>query len=154
MFRILIPGECVPKGRPRFVRKGHAFTPMKTKKYETYVKSELINAGAEPTDKAVQMEIYVFKGPLKSWTKKLLALAKKWLLLPTKRPDLDNYAKSILDASNGVLFKDDSQVVKLSVTKAYAPMACVVINAMEVEQIIPEPWLIDLVYRDWQVENE
>lgn len=38
---------------------------------------------------------------------------------PTK-PDCDNLAKSTLDALNGLLFKDDGQVVKLSVEKWHA----------------------------------
>ncbi|MDK6371974.1 MULTISPECIES: RusA family crossover junction endodeoxyribonuclease [Aerococcus] len=149
----IVPGECVPKGRPRFTRKGHAFTPKKTRDYENLVKSTLIKAGAKPTDKAVQMEIFVFKGPLKSWTKKLLALAQQWRLLPTKKPDIDNYAKAILDASNGVLYKDDGQVVKLTATKAYAPKACVVINVLEVDQLVIDPWVIDLVNKNWQVKS-
>tara|TARA_Y100000593_G_C4300416_1_gene333042 strand:+ start:295 stop:720 length:426 start_codon:yes stop_codon:yes gene_type:complete len=36
------------------------------------------------------------------------------------RPDIDNYLKFILDSANGVLFKDDSQVVKVKLMKAYS----------------------------------
>ena len=37
-----------------------------------------------------------------------------------KKPDLDNVAKAILDAMNGIVYMDDSQVVGLSVHKFYA----------------------------------
>lgn len=38
----------------------------------------------------------------------------------TKRPDVDNLTKSVLDALNGVAWADDSQIVQLSVVKQYA----------------------------------
>lgn len=41
-------------------------------------------------------------------------------LFPAVRPDLDNYAKSVLDAMNEIVFKDDGQVVKLTLMKVYA----------------------------------
>ena len=40
-------------------------------------------------------------------------------LYPTVRPDLDNYEKSILDALNGVAYKDDAQVVTVLKSKQY-----------------------------------
>ena len=36
------------------------------------------------------------------------------------KPDLDNIAKLILDACNGVIWKDDSEVVELTVRRVYA----------------------------------
>lgn len=36
------------------------------------------------------------------------------------KPDVDNYAKSVLDAANGILWDDDSQIVDLRVTKEWA----------------------------------
>ena len=38
---------------------------------------------------------------------------------PSVRPDIDNYAKAILDAMNEICFKDDGQVVSLSLEKKY-----------------------------------
>ena len=35
----------------------------------------------------------------------------------TTRPDVDNYAKCVLDALNGLAYRDDSQVVDLHVVK-------------------------------------
>jgi Holliday junction resolvase RusA-like endonuclease len=39
---------------------------------------------------------------------------------PTVKPDIDNYAKLVLDALNGIAWKDDSQVVEIRVKKMYA----------------------------------
>jgi Holliday junction resolvase RusA-like endonuclease len=55
----------------------------------------------------------------KSWPKKKQALAESNEISPGK-PDLDNIAKTVLDALNGVCYEDDAQVVILSVTKCYS----------------------------------
>ena len=38
---------------------------------------------------------------------------------PTKKPDIDNIAKVVLDALNKFVIRDDNQVSKLIVTKKY-----------------------------------
>lgn len=54
-------------------------------------------------------------------------------LLPTKKPDLDNVAKIVCDALNGVAYKDDAQIVDLKVHKYFSetPEVVVVIMADE-----------------------
>jgi crossover junction endodeoxyribonuclease RusA len=39
-----------------------------------------------------------------------------------KKPDIDKLARAILDALTGILFPDDSEVVRLEVTKRYAAL--------------------------------
>lgn len=39
-----------------------------------------------------------------------------------KKPDIDKLARAILDALTGILFHDDSEVVRLEVTKRYAAL--------------------------------
>ena len=39
---------------------------------------------------------------------------------PTKKPDIDNIAKIILDALNKIAFKDDNQITKIEIEKKYA----------------------------------
>ena len=51
--------------------------------------------------------------------------AKK--LLPTSSPDLDNVAKSVCDALNGVAYFDDSQICKLSIHKYYAKVPKIIV---------------------------
>ena len=40
---LTIPGEPVGKGRPRFTKNGHSFTPEKTVNYENLVKLYFMN---------------------------------------------------------------------------------------------------------------
>ena len=47
-------------------------------------------------------------------------LAIDGVIVPTTRPDADNYAKAALDACNAILFKDDAQVTDLIVRKRYS----------------------------------
>ena len=119
MKKYIIKGEAVAKGRPRFTRRGHTYTPKKTRDYENKIKASLIAQDAKPAKNALKLHIDIYKGYLKSWTKKQLEQAKNGELLPVKRPDVDNYAKSILDGSNGILFEDDSQIVELNICKHY-----------------------------------
>jgi Holliday junction resolvase RusA-like endonuclease len=41
-------------------------------------------------------------------------------VLPTAKPDADNVVKAIFDGLNGVLWRDDVQVVDLRVRKRYS----------------------------------
>jgi Holliday junction resolvase RusA-like endonuclease len=45
--------------------------------------------------------------------------APKKRIYPCQRPDIDNYAKLLMDALNGICWTDDSQVVVLAVKKVY-----------------------------------
>jgi hypothetical protein len=51
--------------------------------------------------------------------------------MPCKKPDIDNIAKTYLDAMNGVIFVDDTQVVELHVKKVYAEKPGVDVMVME-----------------------
>lgn len=133
MLELLIPGECVPKGRPRFTKSGRVYTPKKTLDYENYLKSQFKKAGVKPTDKAVAIEIEVYRQMLKSWSKKKREQALEGGIHPVTRPDVDNYIKSILDAGNGWLYVDDSQVVDLKVSKSYGRRLHVIIRLKEIE---------------------
>ena len=100
------------------------FTPEKTAGYEALVAATASNAmRAEagplftgPLEAVLEMRIPI---PV-SWSKAHKAAALAGTELPTSKPDIDNVAKAILDACNGVAFRDDSQVVILIATKAFS----------------------------------
>jgi Holliday junction resolvase RusA-like endonuclease len=50
----------------------------------------------------------------------------------TVKPDLSNCIKSIEDAFNGVVYKDDCQIKKLTASKNYSNFEHVVVNVIPV----------------------
>ena len=117
-----IPGEPVAKGRPRASSIGgkpRLYTPTKTQTYENLVRMACVNIVSRPVSGACRVEITAVLPVPMSWSKKRAAAAISGDERPTKRPDLDNFVKSILDGMNGVAFADDSQVVEIAASKRY-----------------------------------
>ena len=71
-----------------------------------------------------------------SWSKAKRARALAGVDWHTSKPDADNVAKAILDACNGVVFRDDSQIVMLTATKEFSetPGVRVVIREVQNER--------------------
>jgi Holliday junction resolvase RusA-like endonuclease len=70
----------------------------------------------------------------KSKSKKTKEEMRENLIRPTKKADADNIAKSVLDALNGVAYKDDSSVVELTVSKYWADEGFVKVTLEEMEK--------------------
>lgn len=143
LVRFTIPGDPVAKGRARSVTrrgKGGAsyiahITPEKTERYEARVAvfAQQAMAGTQPEEGAVSLSVRAYFPIPASWSKKRQQAARDGLEHHTKRPDADNCAKAVLDGLNGVVWKDDSQVVTLSIEKRYAevPRVEVIVGAVE-----------------------
>ena len=71
-----------------------------------------------------------FKIP-QGWNKQKTADAEHDVILPTKKPDIDNVAKTI-DGLNGLCWKDDSQIVQISACKYYSSEPRLVITVWPV----------------------
>lgn len=104
----------MPSPRPRFrVIKGKFASAYMPKNY-TIHKEELIELiqgqPGQPFDGPVSVDLTV------------LCTKPKTSKLKHPKPDVDNYAKTILDACTqaGNIWHDDSQVVSLTVTKLWA----------------------------------
>lgn len=135
MIELTIPGEVIAKGRPKFTNRGgyaRAYTPKKTKDYEALVKLHALQLKQEPLTEAIEVAISVHRVPPKSWSKKKQKEALNGVIKPVTKPDADNLAKSVLDALNGVLFKDDNQIVSLTVKKMYAAEAKAVVTINQI----------------------
>ena len=127
--------EPRPKERPRAtVVGGHAriYTPKTTEDYEKKIRSAWTKAnGSDPLTGPVVVRIRLGMPIPKSTTKtnKALMLARK--MRPVTKPDVDNLAKSILDAINGVAYKDDNQIVDLLARKYYAEVPTVKVTVTD-----------------------
>lgn len=123
----LIPGKPQGKGRPRFNTTTKAVhTPDATRRYEQTVKYSYLSTvpvGQRMHSGPCGVEIdAVFSVPT-SWrvARKQKALAGE--IIPENKPDCDNIAKAVLDALNGIAYKDDSQVADLVVRKRFGEKA-------------------------------
>lgn len=134
-----IKEKAIGKERPRINRKtGAIYTPTKTSTFEEKVKwafKSKYNIETELSEKPFRAKILVFFEPPKSISNK-----KREQLLSqknyTKKPDTDNIAKAILDALNGLAYKDDSQVSTLSIIKQYGTENTIFVELEEICQDI------------------
>lgn len=121
-----VPGVPQGKGRPRVTRNG-TFTPKKTRDYEKKVRDCYIAQGGQmfPDDTPLFASITAIFPIPSGLSKKRRALfnGKRHC----KKPDADNVAKAILDALNGVAYRDDSAVSSLIVGKSYGDDARVIV---------------------------
>lgn len=114
-----VPGPPVAKGRPRFGKHG-TYTPPKTAAYEQLVRAcYLAQCGGQKLTGALQVSLLALFPIPKSAPKKARAEMLSGGKLPDKKPDLDNIAKAVLDALNGVAYGDDAQVTDLLARKRY-----------------------------------
>lgn len=125
-FEGFCPIEPVPKGRPRFnSRSGTAYTPAKTRKYESAVRSWAMSEYGDdvaPMDGPLSVRYEFLLPKPKSVTR------KTWY--SHRKPDIDNLVKSFQDALDfeskwydgtimGVM-ANDSRFSVMSATKRYA----------------------------------
>jgi Holliday junction resolvase RusA-like endonuclease len=125
MVTFKVDGDPVGKQRARYSKRGNfvqTYTPDKTRNYESLIKEAAIEAmgSSEPLQTPVTLYLYIRAPIPKSSTKKRLEAISKGLEKPIKKPDASNVLKSVEDAMNGVVYKDDSQIVNIHVSKVYS----------------------------------
>ena len=133
-----VPGHPKGKARARTVHTGgrtFSYTPEGTVLYENLVKTCFYQTRAHPfdADEELKANIIAYYPIAKSTGKKKRQQMLAGLIWPTKKPDLDNVIKSILDALNKVAYHDDTQIVSLSMEKFYSdsPRVEVTISNLE-----------------------
>jgi Holliday junction resolvase RusA-like endonuclease len=122
---IKIDGTPVPKGRPRFARVGgfvRTYTDAKTVNFETHVKlaAKVAMGASEPWTCPIDAYLYFALTIPASASKKAKQAMSDGTTMHTKKPDLDNLIKSVLDGLKGTVFMDDGQIVNIHSTKVYS----------------------------------
>jgi Holliday junction resolvase RusA-like endonuclease len=116
---VIIPGQPVAKGRPRFDRRGHAYTPEKTVRWEQMAAMQIRAAIGSPMyDQPLKLQVTAyFERPKRLLTRK----ASSNRIHHTSKPDADNIGKIVADVLTmaGVV-RDDSIINQMLVTKYYA----------------------------------
>ena len=138
LFRIVVvvPGKPRGKGRPRtavIAGRAQIYTDAKTRSEEaavrTFASAAMAKAGLDrPYTGAVILRMCAYRPMPAAFSDKKRGAAERGELVPTSRPDFDNAAKLAADAINGILIRDDAQIVSAIIHKRYSDRPRLVID--------------------------
>lgn len=120
----IVPGRPTGKKRPRFARNGghvRTYQPKEDKEREAliaacYMREAMASSQMlKPYEGGIVIEITSVFMPPTSWSKAQRADPGPML----SKPDADNIAKSVLDALNGIAWRDDKQIVDIRSRKQW-----------------------------------
>ena len=141
-IRFTVPGNPFGKQRPKFARQGQfvrTYTPKETLQHEKVVAAlyEKVAKGKQFKDKMpLDIQITAYYPIPKSTSKKKRKEMLEHQIRPVVKPDLDNIAKLIYDALNGVAWHDDNAIVDTRICKFYSENPRVEIFIQVVDSII------------------
>lgn len=162
MALIVLEGAPRGKGRPRFSTHGgfvKVYTDAATAEYEELIQVEVLRHMGQQTlvdrtrqiKRASFIQAYkdfggqpLFTGPVRvemeiyhpiraSWTKAKKAAALAGHIAPTLKPDPDNVAKIWFDAFNDCMWKDDTQVIRVSIDRFFSEDPCVLVRVIPLD---------------------
>lgn len=118
-IQIVIKGNPQSKQRYEFTTKGGKFrtyTPEKTILFENLVKIKAEEQFSQALTGAIKVsiEFYLPRPKYLEWQTKPMPV-----VFCSKRPDIDNLAKSVIDGLTKIAFKDDGQIADLCLKKFY-----------------------------------
>ena len=129
---IVYYGDVVSQSRPRATSRGkfiRMYDHPKVADFKATFKEFVINEIFEavedhiayfPAAGSFKLNIKVFRPIPVNWSKRNKILAEVGYIRPESKPDFDNLAKSICDAINAVIYKDDGQIVNAVVDKYFS----------------------------------
>lgn len=123
IYEFEVPGKVIGKGRPRLNSyTGVVYTPTRTKDYESLVEQYFLlkYPRFKVLEGRIKVSIIAYFSIPKTTKKSDINEMLENNISPTKKPDIDNIVKSILDSMNKFAFKDDNQITKLEVEKKYS----------------------------------
>ena len=123
--------EPIGSPRPRFRNAGRyvqTYMPTSYTKHKAFIQSQLPK---KMLNSRLKVSIYFYFTPPKSWTKnqKLISIGQ----YKRTKPDIDNLIKTVLDAANDHLWKDDNQIAHIESFKQYSEEPKIIMNVEEVE---------------------
>lgn len=134
-MRFEIPGQPQGKARAKVTMTGgfaRAYTPEKTANYENLIKlCYREQCGTQMVYDELHMDITAYFPIPKSAGKSQAERMRLGCIFPTKKPDADNIAKVVCDALNGIAYKDDNQIIFLTIQKKYSDIPKVVVEVWE-----------------------
>lgn len=117
MISFIVPGRIGGKGAVRHSGKKH-WNSVRTSSDMSLTAHLARKAmrGRKPLEGALSVDIAVLRHTPKSMSKRKAAEAR----YVTVKPDSSNIAKLLEDAMNKIVYRDDAQIAKLTVSKEYA----------------------------------
>lgn len=121
-YQFFIPGQPRGKGAGRsaiFGKRAGIYQDNITREYIEDGKV-LCRQGKPPFfEGPVLAEVTAWRSVPQSFSNKKKAAVQDGNVLPTPKPDTDNYVKMALDICSKIVFKDDAQVTDLIAKKRY-----------------------------------
>jgi len=111
--------EPLPMARPRVALRGgraHAYVPGRTAQAAWQIRQAAIAAMGDQAPLSGPLSVEIV-----AWVRMPASIPKRDRLTarPARRPDVDNYVKTVLDGCSPLL-QDDAQVTDLTARKRYA----------------------------------
>lgn len=131
MIMFYVHGDAVPYTRVVPSKFGKPFTPPKAAAYKAAIQIEAMKHAPDVLlEGPIEVNLKVSKAVPASWSKKKQFQALTGAVRPTAKPDIDNLYKIVADALNGIIWRDDAQVVSITAEKWYSerPGICVEIR--------------------------
>lgn len=121
-FSMFVAGEPRAQERPRFSNRGgyvKAYDPESSRNHKAMIgmMAREVMGDRKPLEGDLILVLTVLKNPPMSWSKKKQRECLRRGIL--SKPDLDNYVKLVLDALNGVVFRDDKDVATILARKLW-----------------------------------
>jgi Holliday junction resolvase RusA-like endonuclease len=135
MIELIVYGSPIPLKRHRHTHRGFTYDPSKADK-RVFLENVRNLAPKSPLYGAISMSIEFYIARPKAhyrtgqYSNILKDSSPTWHI---SRGDIDNYVKLVLDALNGVFYKDDSQVCILETIKKYSSNPRTVVQIKGVE---------------------
>ena len=128
--------EPTPQLRPRASARGgrvRVYDPPKVHQFKNLLHDlALAQYKRPPLMGALEVDLIFYRPVQRSLSKTESARRLSNRSKPVVKPDVDNYVKATLDALTGVLWHDDSQIVKLVSEKRYGESGKIVISVKSV----------------------
>lgn len=130
-MKIILPGDPIPKLRPRFLRTGRTYDVQDATKLS--VRRNMAAKYKEPPVSGPLSVSFEFCFEPPSAASKELKNLMLWNIEKhNRRPDFDNLEKFALDCGNCILWCDDSQIVECHSVKKWSNMSCTIIEFNEI----------------------
>lgn len=138
-MKLIIKGQPITQGRPRFANRGKfttTYDPPKSKAYKQLVKAQAIQQWhSQPLSGALRCDVTIYRPIQQSGSKREKLLKLSGQIRPTIKGDIDNYFKAVTDPLTGIVWKDDALIVESRISKYYSNEPRVEIEVQELGSI-------------------